>query len=255
MNISKIYKAIKNIRHHTLGRCNICGNYTVFICSNILTARNNMMCLFCGSSSRKRHVASLIIDKLFRDIKSISQIASINTNIHIYNVALDDPFSKYLSKYKYYYSSEYLPGITPGSEIRNKVYCQNVEETTFDSAAFDLVITEDVFEHVRNCKKGFLEIHRILKPGGYHIFTVPCYFDRKTIVRVDTSGEIDVNLLPAEYHGDPVRGNILAYRTFGIDIFGVLKTYGFSTELFISKYIDKNIGIFDSYVFVSKKLE
>jgi len=254
LKINWISKAINNICYHSLGKCNICGNFTVFLCSNISTARNNMICPFCGSSSRKRHVASLIIDKLFsKKISSITDIPNTNKDIQIYNMALNDSFSKYLKYYEHYYSSEYLPDVASGTQIRDKVYCQNVEQLSFDNDTFDLVISEDVFEHVRDYEKGFFEIYRILKPAGYHIFTIPCFFDRNTIIRVDTSGPEDVYLLPPEYHGDPIRRRILAYRTFGFDIFKTLKSYVFYTEIHFSKYADQKMGIFDSYVFVSKK--
>jgi hypothetical protein len=99
--------------------------------------------------------------------------------------------------------------------------------------------------------KSFKEIFRVLKTGGYHIFTVPFVFDKPTIVRVDT--ERDVFLLPPEYHDDYIRGKILAYRTFGIDLFTVLDKLGFETFIHISRYQDQRWGIFDSYVFISKK--
>ena len=125
---------------------------------------------------------------------------------------------------------------------------------TFADENFDVVITEDVFEHIRDYKKGFREVYRVLKKGGYHIFTVPCFFDKPTLVRVDTSGDEDIHLLPPEYHRDRIRGKILAYRTFGIDIFEILEKIGFETTVDFSSYVDRRYGIFDSYAFCSKKI-
>tara|TARA_B110000908_G_C9875082_1_gene280078 strand:- start:6 stop:557 length:552 start_codon:yes stop_codon:yes gene_type:complete len=178
-----------------------------------------------------------------------------NCNIQIYNLSTNGPFAKNLYSCKNFYQSEYYDNIPPGTEISARTYCQNVEELTFDNAFFDLVISEDVFEHVRHDNKGFKEISRILKIGGYHIFTVPCYFDKETLNRVDTSTQEDIFLLPPEYHGDPNRGKILAYRTYGIDIFKNLSDYGFHTEMVVSNFVDQQKGIVDSYVFVSKKIE
>jgi len=39
--------------------------------------------------------------------------------------------------------------------------------------AFDLVITQDFFEHVLRPAKAFAEIARTLKPGGALIYAVP----------------------------------------------------------------------------------
>ena len=56
-----------------------------------------------------------------------------------------------------------------------------------------------------------------------------------------------------EYHGDPLRGTILAYRTFGIDLFGQLGEIGFETRVDFSSFVDRNYGIFDSSVFISRR--
>ena len=52
------------------------------------------------------------------------------------------------------------------------IRCENVEKLTFSAERFNLIISQDVFEHVCDPWKGFAEIHRVLKNGGYHVFTV-----------------------------------------------------------------------------------
>jgi SAM-dependent methyltransferase len=256
-NIMKLIEAaknaLKNFGYHKLGKCNICGNITIFVCIDSQTARNNMYCPFCRSSSRKRHVAKVLIKEV---IKSGSTLANIlkTRQISIYNADVNDAIYQVLHNYPLYTCSSFSPDIKPGTEIRKGVFCQDLENLTFADESFDAVMTEDVFEHVRHHEKGFREVHRILKLGGYHIFTIPCNFDQTTIVRVDTSGEKDVHILPPEYHGDKNRGQILAYRTFGIDIFDFLKSIGFETKVDFSSYLDQDIGIFDSYVFCSQKV-
>jgi len=153
-----------------------------------------------------------------------------------------------------FFSSCYKEGLDPGTEISPRTSCQNIEALTYADNSFDFVITEDVFEHVRHPEKGFREIYRVLRPGGYHVFTVPFHFDRPTLVRVDTSGDEDVHLLPPEYHGDPLRGTILAYRTFGIGLFEQLNDIGFETRVDFSSFADRNCGIFNSSVFVSRRV-
>jgi len=77
----------------------------------------------------------------------------------------------------------------------------------------------------------------------------------KTEVRVDTSGVEDLHLLPPEYHGDTIRGKILAYRTFGRDFVDELEKIGFETDIHFSSYVDRFSGIFDSFVFASRKVD
>jgi SAM-dependent methyltransferase len=250
--------AIENLGHHQLGICNLCGNATVFVCIDAHTARNNMYCPFCYSSSRKRHVAKVILSQAEKKqagnkVSSIAQLGKAN-KLSFYNADVDDAFFKYLYRSDLYFCSTFQPNIPPGTETRKHVYCQSLENLTFADDNFDFVITEDVLEHVRNHEQAFRELHRVLKTGGHHIFTIPCNFDQPTIVRVDTSGEEDIYLLPPEYHGDRIRGKILAYRTFGIDIFELLEKLGFATQVYFSNYIDRKLGIIDSYVFCSQKI-
>lgn len=52
----------------------------------------------------------------------------------------------------------------------------NAEEMTFQDELFDIVISNCVFEHIRNVPKAVFEIHRVLKPSGIcyitiHLFT------------------------------------------------------------------------------------
>ncbi|MDY6902026.1 MAG: class I SAM-dependent methyltransferase, partial [Cyanobacteriota bacterium] len=252
--------AIKNLGYHQVGKCNICGKSTIFICIDATAVRNNMYCPFCQSSSRKRHVAKLLINKVIPNISSLVEISSKNNfdnlnKLNIYNADVKDAFSQvFHSSGISYYCSSYIPNIQIGTEIREQVFCQNLEKLTFSSGKFDVVITEDVFEHIRDYQKAFQEVHRVLKIGGYHIFTIPCFFDKPTLIRVDTSGKEDIHLLPPEYHGDKIRGKILAYRTFGIDIFKILEQIGFETTVDFSNYLDRRYGIFDSYAFCSRKV-
>jgi SAM-dependent methyltransferase len=243
--------AIKNFKHHKFGQCTICGKLTPFVCIDIMAARNNMYCIFCKSSSRKRHVAKLLMETCLNEISSIAEMPGANRKLRVLNNSLNDSFYKVLHGFEYFFCSDLLPDVPTGTEIKKRVFCQNLEEMTFEDNFFDIVITEDVLEHVKDHIKAFKEIHRVLKTGGYHIFTVPFIFDRPTLVRVDT--DKNVFLLPPEYHGDYLRGKILAYRTFGIDLYSMLDDLGFMTFIHLAKYRDQKWGIFDSHAFVSRK--
>ncbi len=71
----------------------------------------------------------------------------------------------------------------------------------------------------------------MLCPEGFYVFTVPIYGD-KTVLRVDTSEEHDVHLLPPIYHRDGLLNEgILAYNDFGVDIVDVVAEHGFRTRL------------------------
>ena len=247
--IYSFFILFKNLKHHKIARCNICGKISLLMCYDISNARGDFFCIFCRSYSRKRHVAKILNQLVQTDY--ISEIPE-KFDFTIYNTDVNDSFYQVLSGYDEYVASDLIPGINLGEEVKKGVFCQDLEELTFSSDSFDYIITEDVFEHVRNHEKGFEEIFRVLKKGGYHIFTVPCNFDRLTINHVDISG-LDDKILISEYHGSK-RGKVLVYRTFGIDIFELLDSIGFETYLDFSNYTDQKAGIFDSFVFVSKKI-
>jgi SAM-dependent methyltransferase len=248
-------EVLGNFRFTRYGKCNICGNYSIFICRNKNSLRNYMLCLFCRSSSRKRHVALAICNTRNYDpkVNSIKELQKVR-DIFIYNTDTNDAFYRVLKKNENYVSSLFSPNLKNGEKISERVFCQNIENLTFENDSFDIVITEDVLEHVRDYKKGLREIFRVLKKGGVHIFTIPFLFNAKTIVRIDTTTNEDIHLLPPEYHGDKIRNRIITYRTFGIDLFDTLNEIGFETRVEQSGPEHKVNGIYDSFVFISKKL-
>ena len=44
---------------------------------------------------------------------------------------------------------------------------------SYDDASIDLILSSDVFEHVPDPYRAHAEVHRVLRPGGHHVFTVP----------------------------------------------------------------------------------
>lgn len=243
-------KVIKNFSRHRVGKCNICGRLTIFLAvGNEKEIRGDLLCIRCGSFSRKRHV-SKVVAELIGNTPYLTK--TDYKKFSIYNMNINDSFYKVLRDSNSYVCSELIKGVELGTEIEKSVFCQNVERLTFNDNFFDFVITEDVFEHVRDYKKGFKEIYRVLKPNGYHIFTVPFYFDKTSTVRVDTSSDRDINMLPPEYHGSAT-GKVLAYRNFGLDLFKFLKSINFETHVDFSDYSYRKYHIYNSYVFISKK--
>lgn len=87
---------VKNFRQHKIAKCNICGKITIFISYDISKARGDFICIFCGSFSRKRHVAK-IINKIY-EYEFISKIPK-KSQIKIYNTDINDSFDKVLSHY------------------------------------------------------------------------------------------------------------------------------------------------------------
>jgi SAM-dependent methyltransferase len=123
--------------------------------------------------------------------------------------------------------------VLPGKE-RDGIRCEDLRDLTFQDDAFDLVISSDIFEHVRDPMRAFAEVFRVLRPGGFHIFSVPLRwpFPPRTKARVDWSGPEDVFLCPPTYHGSPTdpEGS-LVYTDFGMDLPEELRGVGFVTQV------------------------
>jgi SAM-dependent methyltransferase len=213
-----------------------------------------MLCIFCFSTSRKRSFVKALLRVLSPSSSSLNEARADLLPLSIYSAATRDHFYRFFGVYsKNYTSSEYIDGVLPGS-YQDGVLCQDVESLTFQNEQFDVVVTEDVFEHLRHPYKALQEIYRVLKPSGYYIFTVPMSYTKKTVVRVDTSTETDVCLEPKVYHEDPLRGGILVYNDFGYDFLDRLAEVGFTTEVHISSYLDTiAFGTADGYVLVCRK--
>ena len=129
---------------------------------------------------------------------------------------------------KYVYSAYLGKGIESGT-VKQNVRHEDVRKTSFPSDYFDFVLSSDVLEHVPNPEEAFVEIHRILKPGGTFIFTVPFLeeqekSDRRAIE--DDKGEV-VLLKEPQYHGDPLSPEgILVFTLFGWDLLEMTRAAG-----------------------------
>ncbi len=132
--------------------------------------------------------------------------------------------------------SEYLgPDRAPGEIVEidgQHVRHEDLERLSFDDAEFDLVITQDVFEHVASLPASFAEVRRVLRPGGRLVFTVPCFAEldeTRVLAEVRPDGSIEQLVEPPEIHGNPVGEGSLCLRHIGWDVLDVLRDAGFTT--------------------------
>ena len=111
--------------------------------------------------------------------------------------------------------------------IRN----ESLTELTFPSGSFSLVVSLEVLEHVPDFRRALAECHRVLRPEGRLLFSVP--FDpesgeNQVRATVDENGEVR-HLLPPEYHGDPLRPEgCLAFYRFGWELLEQVRAAGFT---------------------------
>ena len=249
-------------------RCNICGHlgkpyYDLPDIQlrkehGIGVLRETLQCRACGSTLRDRSLAAALLQRLGRlehPAVVASAMAQLPTGIRILDTDSYSPLSELMSGHPGYYRSVYAPdggGVTglDGGRIVNV----NLESLSFADESFDVILTSDVMEHVRNYRAAHSEIVRCLRPGGAYIFNVP-YNENlcQHRVLVDTSTDRDIPLEPEHIHGDPVRGGIKAYRIFGRQLIVELAELGLTTRL--DMIDDAAIGVFRGDVFIAEKAE
>lgn len=123
--------------------------------------------------------------------------------------------------------SEYLAAAElAGREIPHQDLCA----LSFPDASFDLVLCNELFEHVQDLDLAFREIARVLRPGGRLIATCPLAFGQQHSIvkaRHRPGGEPEL-LAEAEFHGDPIRpqNGSLVYRIPGWEILDQLREAG-----------------------------
>jgi SAM-dependent methyltransferase len=198
-------------------------------------------------------VAQAILGLYGKSFPSLRSLIS-EKPLNIYNTASSGAFHKVLQGHPTYTCSEYFPGLKPGA-LKDGVQCQDIQNLTFEDNVFDIVITEDLLEHVPDYEKAFHEIFRVLKRGGSHVFTVPLNFGNHSVTRAVQEKGITRHLLPQAYHSDTIRPDILVFTDFGRDLFDRLETWGFTCNIALSSYRDLITNkITDSYVFTTVKI-
>lgn len=55
------------------------------------------------------------------------------------------------------------------------VVISDIQETAYKHSNFDLILLTDVLEHLKKEREALINIHTMLKPGGYLLVTVPCF--------------------------------------------------------------------------------
>jgi SAM-dependent methyltransferase len=118
--------------------------------------------------------------------------------------------------------------LSPGKGRAHQDLCA----LSYATGSFDLVICNEVFEHVYNLPKALEEIHRVLKPDGRLLATFPMAFgQQESLIKAEYVSHLEPVLFRGEpeYHGDPIRPTrgSLVYQIPGWEILDLAATIGF----------------------------
>jgi SAM-dependent methyltransferase len=232
----------RNHRFH----CPVCGEETTPLYDfpdlrlrrehRIGVLRETLQCRRCLASMRHRSLVLALLDELGRRWgarpRSVAEVAA--TGLRGLAVLDSDDFSatsRRLREIPGYVRCSYVPGAPWGAPLPGGALNVDLQRMPFPDARFDVVLSSDVMEHVRDARAAHAEIRRVLRPGGAYVFNVPFEESSAENIRlVDTSTEVDRHLVPPQLHGDPLSGGVLAYRVFGREILSELRELGFRVE-------------------------
>jgi len=128
-----------------------------------------------------------------------------------------------------YHGSEYTDDPAKRAQLY-PIDFQDLEALTLQSDSFDIVSTNEVLEHVPSIDASLREICRVLKPGGWHIGTVPfAFMNEESVIRARlVDGKVE-HLMEPEYHGNPMSDQgSLVFEIPGWEIVRRCREAGFS---------------------------
>jgi len=209
--------------------CNICHYKADKLASD--TWHKNAHCPSCGSGVRHR-----LIFATFQHLNDFSFKKLIDGK-KVLHFAPEKSVSEILK----HHSQEYKTAdyFAEGYSYKNIDFNLDISKMpTIADDSFDCAIACDVLEHVTNDINGIKEVYRILKKGGYCIFTVP-QRDHLKITYEDVS-----ITKPADR--EKAYGQVDHLRIYGDDFSSIMENCGFKvTEInetnFSKEVVDRNV--------------
>jgi hypothetical protein len=197
------------LRH--AGWCPICEQATTFSASDAWL-RDHYVCERCESLPRERALM-VALQTRFPDWRRL--------RIHESSPEMRGLSAKLARECPGYVPSQYDPTVPFGAlEPGGRWRSEDLERQTFETGSFDVVITQDVFEHIFDPDAAFREVQRTLRPGGAHLLTTPLVrAEAASRQRAERAADGVRHLEPPEFHGNPMSsdGSLVTWD-WGYDI-------------------------------------
>jgi O-antigen biosynthesis protein len=197
--------------------------------------RERLACPFCGMNNRQRLIATLVRQELQTKQSRTVYLMEQVTPIFEWAIAT---FTQHEM-----IGSEYLGHEYTGGTVVKGIRHEDVEALSFSNESIDLIVSNDVFEHVPDPFKAFRECARVLTSGGNMIATLPFHSNSDlSVIRAKLNNGKLEHILPPIYHGNPVSSEgSLVFTDFGWDLLPELKSAGFS-NVTIDVYASTKFG-------------
>lgn len=186
--------------------------------------REGMQCQRCGVSSRGRLLFDAIVETFGRDADLEGAVLE----------AMSPLAASLVAQFPALVGSEYLGSdVKPGDsrKLRDReVRHESILGLSYADASLDVLVHNDVLEHVYDVDGALRESLRVLRAGGACVFVMPFFplIDRTQVRgRLNDDGSIE-HFEEPEYHGDGVTDKgIYTFYHYGIDFVDRLRAIGF----------------------------
>ena len=197
------------------GYCCVCERSVIFVADDPYF-RNHLRCPLCNLTPRYRALF-YVLTKCFPHWREC--------DIHESSPGADLVSERLKREAKSYIATQWDKSIPFGAMHPSGYRSEDLQAQTFADESFDLVVTQDVFEHIFEPDQAIKEIARTLRPGGAFVATVPIILKNIPSRRRASfaSGKI-LHHLTAQYHGNPIaKEGSLVTIDWGYDIVGYLQ--------------------------------
>jgi SAM-dependent methyltransferase len=140
--------------------CPVCeSSFRKFLPYGRVNVRQNALCPNCQSLERHRLIWIYLKERtnFFFEKQNVLHIA---------------PEACFISRFEKLHGDGYVTADIESPLAKVKM---DIHEIPFEANKFDVVLCNHVLEHVDNDIKAMMEIHRVLKPGGFAILQVPFF--------------------------------------------------------------------------------
>ena len=263
-----VYDYLNAVRHRRFEVCLVCGWIRPMLyrrrviprrleelwglspqLAEALARKESCDCTYCGAKLRCRRIAQVVLSLYPVGDPPVPADALVNwvedaeiQPLRIAEINRIDGLHGQLKRLPNFVTSDFHPGAAPGAVV-NGIPSEDLTRLTYPDRSFDLVLTSESLEHVPDLSAALHEIHRVLVPGGRHIFTIPLLPATKStfsraILHPDGSVQ---DLAPRIAHpggdwGYPV------FTEFGADLPELLKQAGFEVEVFFGPTRDDDLA-------------
>jgi SAM-dependent methyltransferase len=222
-----------------------------------LARKESCECAWCGAKLRGRRLARVLLESYpvgeppgpARSVAAWARSPEART-LRIAEFNRIDGLHEQLQSLPNFAYSEFQEGVTPGAVV-DGVRAEDLTRLTYPDASFDLVLTSETLEHVPDLAAALVELRRVLRPGGLHLFTVPRLPGITTTFAravVDADGRVEHRAPAIRHPGGDVGYPV--FTEFGADLPEVLRRAGFETTVHFGPTTEDDLA----QVYASRKV-